>query len=62
MEKSEEKYQQRQSRIHEKRQDQIEKQKKLNQEFRKKDYIKNELNNKLENDKMTLREINRLKQ
>jgi len=34
----------------------------LNQEFRKKDYIKNELINKLESDKMTLKEINKLKQ
>jgi hypothetical protein len=40
----------------------LEKQRKLNQEFRKKDYIKNELINKLESDKMTLKEINRLKQ
>ena len=61
MEVSEEKWNQMKNRISEKRSEQLEKQRKLNSEFRKKDYIKNELISKLESDKMTLKEINKLK-
>jgi hypothetical protein len=62
MEKAEEKWNQMKNRISDKRNEQKEKERKLNSDFRKKDYIKNELINKLESDKMTLKEINRLKQ
>ena len=61
LEVSEEKWNQMKNRISEKRSEQLEKQRKLNSEFKKKDYIKNELFSKLESDKMTLREINKLK-
>jgi hypothetical protein len=36
--------------------------KKLNIDYRKKDYIKDQLVNRIENDKLTLKEINKLKQ
>jgi hypothetical protein len=39
-----------------------EKLKQLNNDYKKKDYIKNELQNRLENDKLVLRELNKLKQ
>ena len=39
-----------------------EKLKQLNIDYRKKDYIKNELVNRMENDKLTLKEINKLRQ
>ena len=61
LEVSEEKWNQMKNRISEKRSEQLEKQRKLNSEFKKKDYIINELFSKLESDKMTLREINKLK-
>ena len=35
---------------------------KININYRKKDYIKNELVNRMENDKLTLKEINKLRQ